>query len=138
MSRARHQCDERLERLWWLAPGTLYALVIGASLSVAAWLSDSADRRDGSRQFLAPTHLLLAAVAIAAFAVGSRLAVVAFPKAKMAPSDFDRQLQPFFWGSFGLASFGYVAWLGVGLRNGFTLGTLHELLTTNDPLLGET
>src|SRR5262245_58201388 len=111
MSRHVGQYDESLDRLWWLAPGALFCLVIGSTMLAAALQSDSAFQLYGTPKYLELKHVLLAAGAIAAFGIGSRLAAVTGPMLKFTSTSLDRKIRPWFWVSFGLTLFGYAAWL---------------------------
>ena len=126
-----------LRRLWWLDPAWLFAAVIGGTMLAAAAQSDAAFRLYGARKFISAKHLVLAALAIIVFALGRRLATATGRTPQATPRQADRVASFWFWLSFGLTLLGYAVWLLVGLKNGFRLGTLHEFLTSDDPLLAE-
>ena len=122
---------------WWLSPAAMFALVIGSTMLAAASQSDNAFRLYGTPKFIAPVHVVLAGLAIVAFVIGGRLAAAT---ARHAPANCPDQLplaERWFWIATSLTLFGYLVWLGVGWKNGFTLGTLRDFLTTDDPLLAE-
>ena len=123
----------RLERLWWLAPGTLFCLVVGLTMLAAAWQSDAEYRLYGTPKYITYKHVLLAGTAIAAFAIGNWLGTTTGQRPKMSPAEMDRVVRPYFWAAFGLTLFGYAVWIAVGLKNGFSLGTFRELILTDDP-----
>src|SRR5438105_1265513 len=126
-----------LRRLWWLHPAWLFATVIGGTIVAATIQTDSAYRLYGAPKFLAAKHVLLAGAAIAVFALGRRLAEATGRIPRATPVAADGLARPLFWMTFALTLFGYGVWLGVGIRNGFTLGTLRDFLTTDDPLLAD-
>src|SRR5262249_33658287 len=137
MIRLRQQLDERLQPLWWLAPATLFCLVVGSTMAAAAWQSDAEFRLYGTPKYIATKHLLLAGGIMVAFAIGNRLGSVTGKKPK-ATSDFaDRQVVIWFWISTLLTLFGYAAWLSVFVKNGFSLAAFRELITTDDPHFSE-
>jgi hypothetical protein len=117
----------------------LFCLVIGATMGAAAWQSDTAFRLYGTPKFIGAKHLLLAVGVMIAFGVGSRLATVTGKRSKVTPAAvaIDGRIQIWFWISFALTTFGYAAWLAVGVKNGFSIAVLRELLTTDDPLFAE-
>lgn len=126
-----------LRRLWWLEPATLFAGVSGGTMLAAAWQSEDAYLLYGTPKFISAWHVLLAATAIAAFALGVRLGGATGRQPRSTPSAAQRIVKVWFWAAFGLTLFGYAVWLAVGVKNGFTLGMLREFLTTDDPLVGE-
>src|SRR5881394_1483774 len=120
MTRLHDQHCRRLEPLWWLAPGMLFCLVIGATMGAAAWQSDAAFRLYGTPKFIGTKHMLLAVGVIIAFGIGSRLAAVTGKQPKATPAAVDGRVQLWFWISFALTVFGYAAWLAVAMKNGFS------------------
>ncbi|HEY2410910.1 MAG TPA: oligosaccharide repeat unit polymerase [Pirellulaceae bacterium] len=137
MIRQLDQPDERLQPLWWLAPATLFCLVVGSTMAAAAWQSDAAYRLYGTPKFIATKHLLLAGGIIVAFAIGSRLASVTGKKPTTTPESAERYIAIWFWISVVLTLFGYAAWISVAIKNGFSLAAFRELLTTDDPHFAE-
>jgi hypothetical protein len=133
----RAQSEQPLRRLWWLGPASLFAFVIGGTMLAAAVQSDAAFRLYGAPKFIAGKHLLLAAAAIAAFAIGRRLADATGKVPAGATRSADGVVRLWFWLAAVLTLFGYAVWLAVGVKNGFSLGTLRDFLTTDDPLLTE-
>jgi hypothetical protein len=127
----------RLAPPWWLSPAALFALVVGSTMLAAAAQSDNAFRLYGAPKFVSPAHVLLTGLVIVAFAIGAKLATVT---GRPGQADVRRQLpllEWWFWTATALTIFGYAVWLAVGLKNGFTIGTLRDFLTTDDPLLAE-
>jgi oligosaccharide repeat unit polymerase len=137
MIRQREQLDRRLQPLWWLAPAALFCLVIGSTMAAAAWQSDAAYRLYGTPKYIATKHLLLAGGIIVAFAIGSRLGMVTGKKPTTAPDYAERYVLIWFWISTLLTVFGYVMWLSVGVKNGFSFALFRELVTTDDPRFSE-
>jgi hypothetical protein len=126
-----------LRRLWWLHPAYLFTLVIGTTM-FAAWMqTDAAFRLYGTPKFVGTIHLLMALGAIAVFAVGYRLAMVTGTKPRGASSSADALVEKWFWLCMGLTLFGYAVWLSVGLKNGFSVETLHEFFSSEDGHLAE-
>jgi hypothetical protein len=124
-------------RLWWLDPRWLFATVVGGTMLLAALQSDAAYRLYGAPKYLEAKHVLFTVAAIAAFMLGQQLGEVtgAVPRPKRGATHVVRF---WFWLTTGLTLFGYLVWLAVGLRNGFSVQTLREFLHTDDPSLGET
>ena len=137
MIRQLDQLEERLQPQWWLAPATLFCLVVGSTMVAAAWQSDSAFWLYGTPKFIAAKHLFLAGGIMVAFAIGSRLASVTGKKPKATPESAEPYIAIWFWISVVLTFFGYAAWVSVGLKNGFSLAAFRELLTTDDPHFAE-
>src|SRR5258705_9597353 len=133
----RSQVEQPLRRLWWLQPAWLFAAVVGGTMLAAAVQSDAAFRLYGAPKFIAGKHLLLAAAAIIVFAIGRRLAEATGRIPRSTPAAADGIVRVWFWLSIGLTLFGYAVWLAVGVKNGFTLGTLREFFTTDDPIIAE-
>ena len=123
----------RLQPPWWLAPTTLFFVIIGTTMVAATWQSDSAYRLYGTVKFVAARHLLLAATVIIAFSIGSKLANATGRKSKATPDSVEPHIAMLFWITSALCLFGYTIWLSVGIKNGFRLSTFFELLTTEDP-----
>src|SRR5689334_13837121 len=107
MIRQRQHLDERLQPLWWLAPASLFCLVVGSTMAAAAWQSDAAYRLYGTPKFITTQHLLLAVGVIIAFAIGSRLGGVTGKRPKATSDSAERQIAIWFWISAALTVFGY-------------------------------
>src|SRR5436305_7377452 len=84
---------QALRRLWWLQPDWLFAAVTGITVLAAALQSDGTYRLYGAPKFLAGLHVLLAAVAIAVFALGRRLAAATGCIPATTPIDADRAVR---------------------------------------------
>jgi hypothetical protein len=131
--------DQRqpLRRLWWLHPAWLFAAVVGATMWAAVIQPDASYRLYGTPKYLTEYHVLIAAIAIVVFALGRQLAEATGCVPAPTPRAADHTIRIWFWITMGLTIFGYLVWLAVGVKNGFSLGTLWELLTTDDPLVND-
>lgn len=129
--------NRSLRQLWWLGPACLFALVIGSTMLAAAVQSDAAFRLYGAPKFITMNHVLLSGAIIFSFAIGRRLAAVTGRVPGCTPPAADSAALICFWGATALTLLGYGVWLAIGVKNGFTLGTLRELLTIDDPLQAE-
>ncbi len=138
MPRALDYRDDALQRLWWLQPGLLFALVIGGTFAAAAMTSDSGYRLYGTPKYITAWHCALALAAIGAFAVGCQLARVTGQTPPATPRRVHAGVRLAFWIATLLTLIGYAAWVVVAMRNGLTLGMLREFLTTDDPQVWET
>ena len=127
-----------LRRLWWLEPACLFAVVMGSTM-LAAWAqSDSTYRLYGTPKYVEGHHVLLAASAIAVFALGRQFAMATGRVPEATPQQADRLIRFWFWLTTGLTLFGYAVWLVIAIKNGFSLGLLHEFVTTHDPVRADT
>ena len=135
-----HTTERFLTRLpppWWLGPSVLFAVVIGSTVLAAVWQSDDAFQLYGTPKFVTGQHLLLAGLVIGAFGIGGRLADVSGRAAAIPAAAHLRLAERAFWVTAVLTIFGYLIWLAVGVKNGFSLGTLREFLATDSPGLAE-
>jgi hypothetical protein len=138
MRPARLQNEPVLRRLWWLDPSLLFAVVIGGTMLVAFAQSDSAYRLYGTPKYLGTIHLWLAFAAAGVFVIGRWLAGATGRAGPSTPPAAEKVVLVWFWLATILTLFGYAVWLGLGVKNGFSLGMLREFLTTDDPHLAET
>lgn len=122
---------------WWLNPAWLFAAVIGLSLLAAAWQSNDAYLLYGTPKYIKTSHLLLAAGSILAFAIGCGLGKRRGGPVAHVANPPDTVLMRWFYLATALSLFGYAAWLGVGLKNGFGVGVLLDLLLNPEPGTGE-
>jgi len=118
-----------LRRLWWLEPAWPFAAIVGCTIVAAFYQSDAAYALYRTPKYVEAWHVALAGAAIFAFVLGSRLAAATGRAAEPAPAGCDEVIRRWFYGTVALTLFGYAAWLGVGLKNGFTFGMLLDLLT---------
>ena len=126
-----------LRRLWWLDPAWPFAMIVGCTMAAAYYQSDEAYRLYRTPKYIEGWHLLLAAGAILAFTLGSRLAMATGRVPQPTPESSDRIVRRWFNVTLALTAFGYAAWLAVGMSNGFSFAIFLELLTTDDPDLAD-
>ncbi len=138
MRSARPQHEPVLRRLWWLDPSLLFAIVIGGTMLAAFVQSDAAFRLYGTPKYIDFNHLLLAFGAVLVFVVGRWLATETGRVPQSTPRSADMVVRFWFWIATSLALFGYIVWFGLGVKNGFSPGTLWVFLTTDDAQLAET
>jgi hypothetical protein len=127
-----------LRRLWWLDPGWLFTAIVAGTFLPAALQGSNAYRLYGTPKFIEAKHVLLAAAAIAVFVLGRWIAAATGRVPRGTPPESDRIVRIWFWITTGLTLFGYMVWIAVGVKNGFSLGMLRGLLMTDDPLLADT
>src|SRR3954451_24787920 len=113
MSRAYNHPDDSLERLWWLQPALLFALVVGGTILTAAMTSDAGYRLYGSPKYLTAWHVGLAFAAIAAFAIGCQLAQATGRTPSPTPRRVQGIVRVAFWMTTALTFIGYAAWVMV-------------------------
>lgn len=120
------------QRVWWVNPVWLFTCVVGGTI-LAAWLqTDDSYALYGTPKYIGGTHVLMAVAAICAFAIGARGEAM-FGSA-IAPSRPEAYwvVRRWFWLACALAVFGYLAWGAVGVKNGFSLGMLTELISDSN------
>ena len=137
MQTARLQNEPVLRRIWWLDPSLLFAVVIGGTMLAAFAQTDAAFRLYGTPKYIGLAHLLLAFAAALVFAIGRWLATATGRVPPSTPQAAEKTVRFWFWLATGLTLFGYAVWLALGVKNGFTFGTIREFLTTDDPQLAE-
>lgn len=118
-----------IRRLWWLDPAWLFAAVVGGTMLAAALQSEEAYRLYGTPKYIEIKHVLLTVAAILLFTVGSRLFSPHRQVQVDSPQDSIRVVHRWFWILFWLTLIGYAVWGAQGIRNGFSLGMLKEILT---------
>jgi hypothetical protein len=138
MLRASDNSAFALQRLWWLQPALLFALVVGGTFGAAAMTSDAGYRLYGTPKYITAWHCGLAFTAIVAFALGYQLAQATGTTPRATPRHVHSAVRIAFWIATLLTFIGYAAWMLVAMRNGLTLGMLREFLTTDDPEVWET
>ena len=99
--------------------------------------SDAVYRLYGTPKYLGGQHLVWALLAIAGFGIGQQLASVTGRPPTREPEAVDRAVRVGFWAAVCLTLFGYVVWLAVGVRNGFSMATLRALLISGEPGLAD-
>lgn len=126
-----------LRRIWWLDPAFAFAAVVVPTILIAWWQSDAAFGLYKTPKYIELWHVLLAGAAVAAFTIGTRLALATHHNPRQPPADADRILRRWFYFLLVCTAFGYTVWTLVAVKRGFTLGMMQELLTTDNPVLGE-
>ena len=116
-------------RLWWLEPSWPFAGIVGCTIVAAYSQSDAAFALYRTPKYVHGWHVALAAGAILAFLLGSRLAVATGTTSEPAQEEYDGIIRRWFYGTVWLTLFGYAAWFAVGLKNGFTPRMLVNLMT---------
>jgi hypothetical protein len=129
-SDTHHTC---LRRLWWLHPGWLFAAVVGGTMGAAYAQTDAAYALLDTPKYINLDHVALAAAAILAFALGQQVAETTGRVPAKTPVGVNRVVRVWFWLTTCLALFGYLAWLASGVSNGFSLATMSDLLTVDEP-----
>ena len=120
-----------LHCVWWLHPAVLFGGTV-LTLAIAVGTSDWGFQLYSTRKYLEPLHLAMGFAAWGIFAVGVWLAMSTGREPQGAAKRLDGALVPWFWLSFLLTLAGYGIWLLVGLKNGFSLATIRDLLQGAD------
>ena len=120
-----------LHCVWWLHPAVLFGGTV-LTLAIAVGTSDWGFQLYSTRKYLEPLHLAMGFAAWGIFAVGVWLAMSSGREPQGAAKRLDGALVPWFWLSFLLTLAGYGIWLLVGLKNGFSLATIRDLLQGAD------
>lgn len=128
---------QQIRRLWWLDPAWPFAMIVGSTIVAAYFQSEAAYQLYRTPKYVQGWHLLLAAGAIIAFVLGSRLATATGQIPQPTPPASNRIIARWFYITLALTAFGYVSWLAVGVKNGFSFSMFIELLTTDDPELAD-
>ncbi len=122
-----------IQRLWWLHPAWLFALIIGSTMALAISQSDQNYLLYNTPKYLNSFHGLLAFGSIAAFGIGCQFALVS----GRIPSPIEKESIPWLslcaYSLCGLTLFGYAIWLAVAIKNGFSLALLREVMLGDDP-----
>lgn len=121
--------QRELRRLWWLDPAWPFAAIVGITIVAAYCQSEAAYALYRTPKYVQAWHVALAAAAIAAFVLGCRLAAATGRIPEPATDSHDVTIRRWFYVTVVLTLFGYAAWLAVGLKNGFTVGMLLQLMT---------
>jgi oligosaccharide repeat unit polymerase len=123
------------QRIWWLHPAWLFALIIGSTMALAISQTDQNYLLYDTPKYLNKYHGLLAVGSIVAFTIGSRFASVT----GRIPFPIGKESLPWlklcFYVLSGLSLLGYLIWLAVAIKNGFSLGLLREVLLGDDAKL---
>ena len=107
------------------------AVLFGGSvltLAVAVGTSEAAFQLYSTQKYLESWHLAVGFVAWGAFALGVWLATATGKEPQAASNKLDQLLVPVFWTAYAMTMAGYAIWLLVGVKNGFSLAMLLDLL----------
>jgi oligosaccharide repeat unit polymerase len=122
-----------VQRIWWLHPAWLFALIIGSTMALAISQSHQNYLLYDTPKYLNMYYGLLALGSIVAFAIGSQFAIVSGRLPEPVGKESHSWLTLCCYGMSGLALFGYLVWFAVAIKNGFSLGLLREVLLGDDP-----
>ena len=120
---------------WWLLPAWAFGLMSGITLLLAYWQNKVEFELYGMLKYVEPRHVMVGAITIFTFSAGCYFGQ-ATESAAARPVNL-RILQRWFTVCAGLTIFGYLAWLGVGLRNGASPAMFMEVLSSHDAELVE-
>lgn len=120
---------QTLRRLWWMNPILAFIGVPGLTLLAAIALPQRTYDVYAAPKFLTPAHFLVFVAAILAIGVGYLLATRIGQVPKPTPESWDPLLRKACLAAIGLTLFGYAAWLGVGVKNGFRPGMIKQIIT---------
>lgn len=121
-----------VHNLWWLHPIALFGSGTVLTLAIAVATSTWGFRLYDTPKYLEPWHLAMGMVAWIVFALGVWLATATGKVPQPATKQVDECLLPWFWLAYLLTMAGYGIWLLVGLKNGFSLGMVRDLLQGAD------
>lgn len=114
--------------VWWLHPAALFGAGAVLTLAVAVGTSESGFQLYNTRKYLEPWHLAVGIGAWGMFSLGVWLAMRTGSEPRQPARQLDAALVPWFWCGYLLTLAGYAIWLLVGLRNGFSLAIVRDLL----------
>ena len=101
---------------------------------LAAYLqTDAAFSLYGTPKYITAEHVALAAAAILVFALGQQFAEATGRVPQETSREIHSLVSRWFWLTTGLTLLGYLVWLFVGVRNGFSLATVAELINADEP-----
>lgn len=128
---------QTLKRLWWLHPVPLFGGSVVLTLLVAVFFSERSFELYGTPKYLEIWHLGIGFASWGAFSLGVGLALTTGKSFPPQGREIDGLLVSWFWGAYALTLAGYLLWLIVGLKNGFSLGMLLEFLRGADETLAD-
>ncbi|MBC7853335.1 MAG: oligosaccharide repeat unit polymerase [Pirellulaceae bacterium] len=117
--------------VWWLHPAVLFGGAV-VTLAIAVGTSDWGFQLYSTRKYLEPWHLAMGLGAWGTFALGVWLAMSTGKQPPRPARQLDDGLVSWFWLAWLLTIAGYGIWLLIGLKNGFSLGTIRDLLQGGD------
>ncbi len=121
-----------VHNLWWLHPAVLFGGGAILTLAIAVGTSDWGFQLYNTRKYLEPWHLAMGLGAWGTFSLGVWLAMATGKKPVQPSKLFDDHLVSWFWLAYLLTMAGYGIWLLVGVKNGFSLGMIRDLLQGAD------
>ena len=129
---------QTLKRLWWTHPSVLFGGAAILTLAIAVLSSERSFELYGTRMYLEPGHLWMGLTAWGAFSLGVGLALATGKTSRVRSQASDASLVIWFWGAYALTIAGYFLWLLVGLKHGFSVAMLLDLLRGADESLPDT
>ena len=121
-----------VKQLWWLQPAWLFALVVGGTMALAIAQTDQNYALYNTPKYLNASHGVLAAGAVIVFVLGCQLALLTGFASKQTEFTPVPQLKIIALALFALTLFGYVVWLMVGIKNGFSLSIIRDVILGDD------
>ena len=118
--------DHAIETLWWINPVYLFAVINFGIIIWAVSLSRESYALWRVPKVVGPFDVGLVALASLSFALGAYVARRFHSETKCNYYAAEPMLERFFWMTAILAVVGYVLYLGVAVKNGFSLATIHE------------
>ena len=122
----------RLERIWWLHPAWMFSMIVGGTMLLALIQSNHSYLLYNTPKYLNATHGWMTAGVILVFVIGCQVAMVTGRIPKPVDPSYASWFVAFVFATSALAIFGYLVWLAVAVKNGFSLGMLREVLTGDD------
>ena len=118
--------------LWWLHPAWCFGLVCSITL-LLAYIQDPVDYElYGTFKYVELWHLVAGGLAIFAFLAGCFFSsALRDPSGKSRTANVDL-VRRWFHLCVGLTVFGYLVWLGVGLKNGATPALFLDVVFSDD------
>ncbi len=121
-----------VKQLWWLHPAWLFALVVGSTMALAIAQTDQNYALYNTPKYVSAYHGVLAAGAIIVFVLGCQLALITGCFSKPNEVISLPQLKTIAHALFALTLFGYVVWLLVGIKNGFSPSIIRDIIFGDD------
>lgn len=124
--------------VWWLHPAALFGTGTVFTLAIAVGTSEWGFQLYSTRKYLETWHLLMGFGAWAVCSLGVWLALSTGKEPRKPQRQLDDMLVPWFWLGYLLTMAGYGIWLFVGLKNGFSLAIVRDLLQGADEATADT
>jgi hypothetical protein len=123
--------------VWWLNPAALFLCVAGGTLLMACAQSKQSFEMYNTPKYLGGPSLGLGLLACLMVACGVYLGASIGAEPRPLTAKVRRSLAPWFYLASGLTLLGYAIWFGNGLRNGFSLARLLEMVRGADEGLAD-